>query len=261
MPTIATERELSQTAGVTHPENLPFLLSPEQSNQQGVLLVHGFGATPREMRALAEHLCREHFTVFAVCLPGHGTSPEDLSRQKVENWLAATERGYQLLQQLQPRVSAVGLSTGCLLLLQLSLHQQLDKLVLLSPYLKLKHPLADLAGLLSPFVSYHHRQIAAEEQPFYYRKRPLKGIVQLNRLRKQTGKILHKITTPTLTIASKGDQTIAPGTAEKLHDLLGCTAKEFHCYDEKAPHVLTSKENPYQIDVFQRTAAFLSTPQ
>ena len=258
LPTIATEIELSRAAGVTHPENLPFLLIPEQSNQQGVLLVHGFGATPREMRPLADHLLQEHFTVFGVRLPGHGTSPEDLAQQQVEDWLAATERGYRLLQQQQRRVSAVGLSTGCLLLLQLSLQQRLDKLVLLSPYLELKHPLAPLAGLFSAFITYHKRQIKTEEQAFYYHKRPLKGIAQLNRLRKQTAQILQKVTTPTLSITSKGDKTIASGTAKDLHDQLGSPAKEFHSYDEKAPHVLTSTENPYQTDVFQRTTAFLS---
>jgi len=257
-PTITSEKELSRAAGVTHPENLPFLLTPEQPNQHGVLLVHGFGATPREMRPLADHLLRERFTVFGVRLPGHGTSPEDLAEQHAEDWLAATERGYQLLLQHQQRISAVGLSTGCLLLLQLSLQYRLDKLVLLSPYLELKHPLAPLAGLFSAFITYHKRQIRPEEQAFYYHKRPLKGIVQLNRLRKQAAQIVQKVTTPTLTITSTGDKTIAPGTAKDLHDQLGSSVKEFHCYDDNAPHVLTSADNPYQSDVFQRTAAFLT---
>jgi carboxylesterase len=260
MQSIDREIDLARSAGVSHPDNYPFLITPANPNHQGVLLVHGFSSSPREMRALAEHLADLNFTVMGVRLPGHGTTPEDLAGRRLKEWRATLERAYQLLRQKELQVSAVGLSTGALLVLQLSLVHQLGRLVLLSPYLQLKHPLAPLAGVLSHIIPFWHHRIKSSDRPFYYQRRPLKGIAQINRLRWQIKKQLPRISTPTLVLAAEGDQTIRPGTAEQLFERLGSPAKEYYCYGTDVPHVLTAAENPRQQDVFQRTANFLAVP-
>lgn len=257
MTPLTQEIEQARSAGVSHPENLPFLLTPKEPNGKGVLLVHGFSSSPREMRPLAEFLLEKHFTVLAVRLPGHGTSPQDLAGRRYEEWLATAERGYQILKGMNLSVSAVGLSTGCLVLLLLSLSHSLSSLVLLAPYLRLKHPLTPFVGPLSLLIPYHTRPIDPDDQAFYYHQRPLKGIMQINRLRWKVKRLLNKIQTPTLVITSTGDQTIRPGTAQELYQLLGSTEKAFHCYGDEAPHVLTSDSNPQQADVLQKTACFL----
>lgn len=257
---ITEEIEIAQQAGVTHPENLPFLLTPKAPARQGVLLVHGFGSSPHEMRDLADFLVARQCTVLGTRLPGHGTTPEDLANMRAEDWLQAVERSYQILRQLNLSVSAVGLSTGTLLLILLSLKQPLERMVLLAPFLRLKHPLSRWAGPLSLITPYHSRQIEVQDRPFYYQKRPLKGVAQLNRLRKQVKKHLSQVTTPTLVLASEGDQTVYPETAKQLFDKLGSQVKNYHKYGPQVPHVLTTTENPCQLDVFQRTADFLTFP-
>lgn len=252
------ELALATREGVNHPDNLPFLLSPDQSNGRGVLLVHGFTATPREMRALGAVLHGRNFTVYGVRLPGHGTTPEDLAGRKREDWLAAVERGYQILKQQKLSICAVGLSTGALLLLQHCQQRRFTGLALLSPFLQLRHPLAPFAGLLRFFYPYQQRAIAAAEQPFYYQRRPLQGIAQINRLCRQVKSILPTIDLPVLVLAATGDATIAPDTARQLFKQLGSQDKKFHCYGPKVPHVLTTSENPQQQDVFARVVEFLT---
>lgn len=252
------ELALARTEKVGHPANFPFLLQPQKVNGCGVLLVHGFTATPREMRDLGERLCDQGFTVFAVRLPGHGTTSEDLSRQLAEDWLGTVDRGYCLLQELGLKVSGVGLSTGALLLLKLSLERRFERLVLLSPFLRLRHILAPLAGLLSHFIPYQERVISEADQPFYYRRRPLKGVAQINRLRHQLKGQLQAIKVPVLVLSASGDLTVLPGTAKRLFDQLGSREKEFHGYGEEVPHVLTTKDNLRQEDVILRTLEFLS---
>lgn len=259
MVSFEQELELADSVGVNHPENLPFLLQPEQPNGHGVLLVHGFSASPREMHSLGEHLCAENFTVLGVRLPGHGTTPEDLADRHSEEWSAATDRGYQILKQQKLLICGVGSSTGALLLLKLSRSRNFTGLALLSPFLQLKHPLADFAGPLSLLVPFQKKTIAAAEQPFYYQRRPLKGVAQINRLRRQLNKQLPKIKLPVLVLASRGDATIAPGTAEQLFGRLGSPDKKFHCYGPEVPHVLSTTENPQQLDVFARVTRFLSS--
>ena len=89
-------RQESRARGVNDPDNLPFMLFPEGA-KTAVLLVHGFTATPWEMRPLGETLAASGIASLAVCLPGHGTSPEDLSGRRWEEWLEAVDEGYQLL--------------------------------------------------------------------------------------------------------------------------------------------------------------------
>jgi carboxylesterase len=254
------EIELAYNEGVSHPENLPFFLEPEEPNGQAVLLVHGFGSSPREMFPLGKRLQQHNFTVLGVRLPGHGTTPEDLANRRAEEWLATVENGYLSLAQRDFKISAAGLSTGALLILKLALQQQLANLILLSPFLKLHHVLAPFAGVLSYLIPYQKKEISIEESPFYYQRRPLKGIAQIHILIKQLSDKLEKIKAPSLTLTSTGDTTIAPGTASKVYQQLGSAQKQFHCYGDEVPHVLTTAENPQQQDTLQRCINFLETP-
>ncbi len=253
------EIELAHSDGVSHPENLPFYLSPKHPDGDAVLLVHGFGASPREMFPLGKILQQHNFTVYGVRLPGHGTSPEDLAGRKAEEWLATVERGYQSLAAMNFTVNVAGLSTGALLALKLAFLHPPNSLILLSPFLQLQHSLAPFAGLLSHLIPYQDKDISIAERPFYYQKRPLRGIAQINRLLKQLRGNLNSITTPSLILTSTGDATIAPGTAAEIYQQLGSKHKDFHCYGPEVPHVLTATENPQQRDVLRRCISFLET--
>lgn len=256
----AVEKEISiaRTDGVSNENNLPFLLEPDQPSGRGMLLIHGFSATPQEMRPLAESLFHRGDTVFAVRLPGHGTSSSDLAGRSCEEWLIAVERGYQLLADRGLSVVGLGQSTGALLLLKLALSHPLDAMVLLSPFLRLRHRLAPFAGLLHHWVPYHTRPLAPEEQPYYYLEHPLKGVHQINRLRRQLRHALPRLTIPSLILATEGDETIAPGTAIDLFHKLGSQRKEFHAFGQDVPHVLTTSGNPCQQEVFMLIDYFLS---
>ncbi len=242
---------------VAHPDNMPFLLQPEQSNGCAVILIHGFSSSPREMRDLGEVLCSNHFTVYGVRLPGHGTSPDDLAGKAVEDWQIIIRRGYQALEEAGYRICAAGLSTGALLTLDLARHTRLEKIILLAPFLKLRHWLADHVGILSYFIRYQAKNIPAAERPFYYALRPLKGIVQINRLRWKLRREVHKIDTPVLILASTGDRTIAPGTAEDIYHRIGSPDKQIHIYGDDVPHGLSTENNPRQQDVLRRCLEFL----
>ncbi|MCK5913820.1 MAG: alpha/beta fold hydrolase [Desulfuromusa sp.] len=254
--------ELAHREGVSHPENLPFFLSPENPNGQAVLLIHGFSASPREMFPLGKTHQQNNYTIYGVRLPGHGTSPEDLATRKAEEWKTVVESGYQALSDMNFKVSVAGLSTGSLLALELALRHHPEKLILLSPFLQLQHFLAPFASVLSYLIPYQEKEIFESERPFYYQQRPLKGIAQINRLCRHLQGNLGLITTPSLILTSTGDATIAQGTAAKIYQQLGSIQKQFHRYGDDVPHVLTTAENPHQQNVLQRCVDFLgiSTP-
>lgn len=258
MSWIEEERERARNDGVSHRDNFPFLLTPEQSNGQAIILVHGFGATPRSIFPVAEALYRERYTVAGVRLPGHGTTPEDLKPRKATEWVEATRTAYDALAADGLKISGGGLSTGALVALTLASQRPLHKLLLFSPFLQLRHHLAPFAGFLSFFVPYQKSVVSKDEKDFYYRRRPLKAIGQINRLLRKMPRILPQIKAPTLVLTSTGDATIAPGTALKLYKRLGTPDKILHTYGNNVPHVLTTKENPELDDVLQRCLDFMN---
>lgn len=251
----AEERDRSRRAGVKD-DDLPFFTAPAGATA-AVLLVHGFSATPWEMRPLASALGERGFACLAVCLPGHGTAPEDLAGRRWEEWLETVVRGHDLLAGCFARVYGAGLSTGTLLLLALARQRRPAGLVLLSPYLRLRHRLAPFAGWLRYLKPYQERPLSDEEATHYYRRRPLAGVHQINRLLRELGPRLAEITLPVLAIHGEGDQTIDIESGRMLIERLGGTIKVYERLGPEAPHVLTSEENPFRGAVFDLVGKFL----
>lgn len=253
--TIEEERALAHREGVIDEADLPFLLEPAAAATAGVLLVHGFTASPWEMRLCGEALAQAGFVALGVRLPGHGTTPEDLGGRSCEEWLATVERGWRLLHGRGLRIYGVGQSTGALLLLALATSRPLAGLVLLSPYLRLRHRLAPLTGLLRFFRRFQRRKPAPPAH--YYDRRPVAGIYQLDRLLRRVRRELPRVTAPTLVISAEGDRTIRLESADKILSDLGSPHKEYRRFGPEVPHVLVTPENPRWREVLALTVDFL----
>jgi len=251
-------REDARREGVCHAENLPFFLPGQGNRKTPVLLVHGFSASPWEMRMPAHRLAAEGHDCLAVRLSGHGTSPEDLAGRQWQEWLDTVCRGARALAAMGTPVAAVGSSTGALLVLLAAASEPLARLVLLSPYLRLRHYLAPLVGWLKYLKAYQEQPKPPEIAPFFYDRRPLAGVEQINLLRTELRKQLASIITPTLILCAEGDQTVDPDSAEELFNLLGSSQKRFFRYGPEVPHVLTISENPKLEDTLTRISAFLT---
>lgn len=247
--------EKAKADGVTRREDLPFILQAP-GGAAAVILVHGFTASPLEMRPLAEFLHGEGLTCLAVRLPGHATSPEDLGGRVWEEWLECAAQAYAHLASQHGRIYAVGMSTGCLVLLALALEMHLSGLVLCSPYLKVRHRYAGHAWWLRHIRPFHP---ASPTSSGYYSKRPVAGVHQINRLIRYLDKKLAEIAAPVLAMNGEGDMTIDIESGRMLYEKLGGNPKIYLRFGPDTPHVLTGKENPHYRSVFELTAAFIST--
>ncbi|HEY7746321.1 MAG TPA: alpha/beta fold hydrolase [Desulfuromonadales bacterium] len=257
--TIEEEVNRGRRDGVVREENLPFLLHPARPAKAGVLLVHGFTASPWEMRLFGEALAAEGYLALGVRLPGHGTTAEDLVHRSYEEWQTAVERGYRQLAEQGLRCYGIGMSTGALLVLLLAASRPLQGLVLLSPFLKLRHPLSPATGLLRFFKRFQHREVTENLAAYYYDRRPVNGVYQLCRLTRRIRKVLGSVTTPALVVSSTGDQTVEPESARELFRQLASRHKEYHCFGPDVPHILTTPENPRWRETFRLTLDFLQS--
>jgi carboxylesterase len=245
----------ARRAGV-RADDLPFVVLPPDA-VAAVLLVHGFSATPWEMRPLAEVLARQGFACLAVRLPGHGTVPEDLARRRWEEWSAAVVAGYDRLAPHFPRVYAAGLSTGALLTALLARQRPLAGMVLLSPYLRLQHRLAPFAGWLRFVKPYQRRTLSDAAALHYYTRRPLAGVHQINRLLRHLSPQLEEIRVPVLALHGEGDEVVNIDSGRLLVERLGSTVKRYQRFGPDVPHVLTSPKNPSLETVLAMIADFL----
>ena len=243
--------------GVTSSDDLPFFCQPAGAATAAVLLVHGFAATPWEMRDLAEHLAKCGFASLAVRLPGHGTTPEDLAGRRWEEWRDVVINGLDLLTGHFARVYGVGQSTGSLLLLAAARQRRPQGVILLSPYLRLRHRLAPHAGWLRYLYPYQNKPARGTAARHYYARRPLAGVHQINRLLRALEPRLGEIKVPVLAIHGAGDQTVDIASGRRLIDRLGSKVRVYERLGPEAPHVLTGSDNPHREVVFELASTFL----
>src|SRR6185503_18360394 len=105
----------------------------------GVLLMHGLGGTPTELRFVAQSLARAGHTVSCIQLTGHCGTPEELRRSTWQQWYTSVEEGHDQLREHCDVIVAGGLSMGGILALRLAQQWRdgVQGLLLLAPTLKL----------------------------------------------------------------------------------------------------------------------------
>ena len=105
----------------------------------GVLLIHGLGGTPTELRFIAQGLARAGRTVLCCQLAGHCSTPEELRRSTWQEWYASVAAAHERLREHCDIVLAGGLSMGGILALRLAQQRpdEVHGLLLYAPTLKL----------------------------------------------------------------------------------------------------------------------------
>jgi carboxylesterase len=86
-----------------------------QNNNACILLIHGFTATPVEVRPFAERLFDAGYDVVAPLLPGHNTDPFDMNAKQYSDWTGYLEQKLTIIFSKYDTVFVSGESMGGLL--------------------------------------------------------------------------------------------------------------------------------------------------
>jgi carboxylesterase len=211
----------------------------------GLLLVHGFTGSPSEMRRIGSVLQQHGLTVSAPLLPGHGTTPADLNRQRLEDWLVHVHAALSNLQRTCSTVFIGGLSLGALLALHVAAERpRLAGVVVYSPPILI----TDRRSYLVPFIKHLVRELpkppdhftdpTAAGQLWNYPTYPVAATHQVLRLRGQVKQRLRRVTCPALVVASRNDRSLHPHSAQYTYDRLGTCQKQLVLLDNSG-HVIT----------------------
>ncbi len=218
--TIETELRVLQV------NSAPYFLS---GGPVGVLLIHGFTGTPREMRRLADYLHVRGLTVSVPLLPGHGQTLDEMNRHGWREWVAGVEAAYLELQAHCEQVVVGGISMGALLTIWLGAHHpELAGICLYAPALWSERRRILLTPLLRHFVrsmappteAALDKRLAPESWGGGFARDPIPAAAELLQLQRRAQRLLSQITVPALVIYSRGDQTIqarcGPETLRRL---------------------------------------------
>ena len=216
----------------------PYLLIPDGGSRIGVVLVHGFLASPAELRDFGGRLFDAGHAVMGVRLRGHGTSPWDLRERSWHDWLDSVRRGLGIMSALCDSVCLVGFSSGGALALCLAAERS--------------HPVAGVVAVSAPmkfrnrnliFVPLMHRanQVASwmpalegimpfrsndsEHPHINYRNMPIRGLFEIRRMVDGLRKRLANVACPVAVVQGTGDQVVDPKSADMILAGLGTAEK------------------------------------
>ena len=229
----------------------PFLLEPENGSDYGILLIHGFLASPAEVRAFGEKLVAAGYTVLGVRLKGHGTSPWDLRERSWQDWYASVERGLEIIRALCERICVVGFSTGGVLSLMLSARKvdQVDAAISVCAPMKFRNrnmrfvPLMHGANRVVRWLSKYEglipfRPNESEHPHINYRNMPIRGLYELTRLVAQLKADLEYVSCPVCIVQGTNDRVVDPASATMAYDRLGTSKKEIRWVESERHGIL-----------------------
>lgn len=130
----------------------------EGKNGVGVLICHGFGGSPANMRCLYDRAVSMGCTVTMPLLAGHGSTLAEMEQATWEDWREDVDAALkQLIDEDCEKIVLCGLSMGALLAADLAERnaglELIDGLMLICPPIKLKAYL-NLCSFIAPVIPY-----------------------------------------------------------------------------------------------------------
>lgn len=232
----------------------PFLLD---GGDVGCVCVHGFTASPEEMRWLGEYLHAKGLTVYAPRLAGHGTDPISMARQHRDTWYEDVLDGIALLRARCRKVFAIGLSMGGLLSLRAAAAGEVDGVAALAAPFRVHEPMLPWTR----FIRLVRRYVPKKDWPgdLEWRVREVQralgrsdygrldyGVIptassyQLYRLMRETYRRLPDVRVPLLLIYSRADRTVPYDNLALVERRVGSTDRVIHTL-ERSDHCLTQE--------------------
>lgn len=132
----------------------------QKDTKKTVILVHGYKCNPLIFKELSELLFKQGFSVFNIRLPGHGCqNPRELLKVSLRDWQMTIENTFLDVCDQYTEVSLIGITLGTSLIFDLAAKykDRINKIVAISPLLKLANWIGPATFLLRFFMRTMHQ--------------------------------------------------------------------------------------------------------
>ncbi len=238
----------------------PYFLKA-QSKKIGVVLCHGYKASPAEVHLLAKYLNKKGYNVLVPRLKGHGTAPINLKDVTYQDWQESLDEAYAVLRQSCDKVVLVGFSTGGLLSLCCAAQNYVDGIVCVNAALKLNDIRMHYIGA----INFWHdllkiRKNYIDTEPEYphtnYSRNYLKGVEELSKLMKETDTCAPSVACPALIIQGKKDPIVNPKSGQDIYSMIKSKTK--YLYEPDLDHHVIVRGTGHE-EVFETIYKFIHT--
>ncbi|WP_246362844.1 alpha/beta hydrolase [Paenibacillus alba] len=241
----------------------PFFWTGRGSNQEiGILMIHGFTGSPSEFRRIGYELREEGYTIQAVRLPGHGTSPDEMIHTGWTDWYGHVLESYDELAAKCKSIVVMGHSMGGLLALKLAVERRAAGVISIATPIFLSSRKTVLAGFLQYFIKYiakkPKRVSTLLDESCAYTKTPIRCVVSLRKLLKQVKKVLPQVNAPVWIGQGSKDGVVRHESAAFLYERIRSEVKELRYYPESSHGLLLDQERER---VYADIAAFILSLQ
>ncbi|MCW2753273.1 MAG: esterase [Marmoricola sp.] len=226
----------------------------------GVLLSHGFTGSPASMVPWGHYLADQGFAVSVPLLPGHGTTWQEMTSTRYDDYYAALGAEFDALRARTDVVVVAGLSMGGCLVLQLAERRAADiaGVVLVNPAVASTNKqlllLPVMKHLVKAFPAIGNDIKKPDVLEYAYPKTPLKPLASMLEAWKQVRADLPKVTAPVLLFRSADDHVVDPSSAKII--LAGISSNDaVERVLHESFHVATLDNDAEEI--FSGSAAFI----
>lgn len=225
----------------------------------GILMIHGFTGSPSEFRRIGYTLRDKGYTIQAVRLPGHGTTPEEMRHTGWTDWYGHVLECYDELAAKCKRVVIMGHSMGGLLALKLAGERSAMGIISLATPIYLTSRKSALAVVLQYFIPYIAKKPKKKnstllDESCAYTKTPIRCVVSLRRLVKQVKGLISEVNAPIWIGQGNKDGVVHPSSAAFLQERIGSEVKELHLYNESSHGLLLDQERER---IYEDISAFI----
>jgi carboxylesterase len=243
--------------------NRSFFLKPKRASRGSILLLHGFSASPHEVREAGLHLQAQGYTVYAPRLAGHGVGQPDFDSKGMKDWIADAETAYDCLRQDGKKLILIGHSGGGLLVTMLAqkYQREIACLILAAPAFRLADPMAPWS--LIPWVRWFrptlHFKAVHPDSKYWTLSYSSSRIAELVRLGRLAAKDSLGLRLPILMLQSRGDDLVSSRFNERIFQQLPSRDKKLLVYEAAHEHNVLHHYNLLQKKIFNWIDAFLKT--
>lgn len=234
---VSEEEAESLLFDTTSMEELPPLQDTVlgRSNAEfGILLIHGFSGSNRELLYLGNYLAKDGYRVAIPVLPGHGTNADDLAKTDHNDWFLKVKEAYNFLSSEvdEREIIVAGHSLGGSLAINLASECKVNGLILLATpiryplYMRATVPVLRMLGVKLPYDQFHFREEKLYDHPAvkyiqqHYSPIYAKSLDDVFRSLNEAYHNLESIDIAVKMIYSKHDQTVPPNQVELIKNKL-----------------------------------------
>lgn len=222
----------------------------DKGKEKAILLLHGMGGTPIELKELGEYLANQNITVLIPLLDHQGRSFEDLRKVTQEKLYNESLNYLNILKKNYQKVYVGGLSTGGSLTLKIAENENVSGIIsIATPITYGFNFLGDSTRYLFEFLKFITPNV--RRVPYGLAKNPevpkilpsfdrlpVSILIQGEILKKDVKENLGKINEPILILQSNFDNRASPSSADYIFEHVNFYNKTI-IYLNNSGHVIT----------------------